>query len=582
MQPSVKKKANRIAVIFPNPFIGVDDKGLVREYDPDYRCDIFYYCESRENVKKINKKDMTLDIDKIKSEYNVILMVGAEVTKYVSNLMGGPQKLNAYAHQDDGVVMVSVIDPRKARLYPILGKKINEAFTVAVEALHAIEAGTPVKATFSKDYRILEDEGSILSALAVVEENKVLILDIETSALYPDKGYILGIGFGWKDHMGYYAPLAYWSPTALEKLKQLIYDPEVMVVCHNITFEMKWLYYHLKIDLFKWANYYDTMFLQYVYDENSPADLKTLAVRYTDLGPYEAELDEAKRVLARKQGIKLGDFSYANIPIEILGPYACKDIDATAQVFKRLYKYAKQFATVHNFLLYCAPAISQLELVGGPVDLPSVDVAIDQFDLVIADLEEELFSAPEVKELVKLQGKIFNPNSHQQVRRLLYEVAELPIIKRVDKDDNQSNPSTDAEVLEALEDQFPIARKLLEYRRAGKFRGTYLMNIKKKVSANARLVTGFNMARTSSGRLSSSGNINFQNIPRGPVVKQLFKARPGYKILQMDLGTAEVWVNYIMAQLKLAQLLERFILKDMLISSQGRRGLLRMVQRLTA
>ena len=44
------------------------------------------------------------------------------------------------------------------------------------------------------------------------------------------------------------------------------------------------------------------------------------------------------------------------------------------------------------------------------------------------------------------------------------------------------------------------------------------------------LRSGFNIHGTTSGRLSSSGNLNYQNIPRdNKDIKKLFKARPGYR-----------------------------------------------------
>ena len=72
--------------------------------------------------------------------------------------------------------------------------------------------------------------------------------------------------------------------------------------------------------------------------------------------------------------------------------------------------------------------------------------------------------------------------------------------------------------------------------------GTYISNIRKGVDKDGRLRSGFNIHGTTSGRLSSSGNLNYQNIPRdNKDIKKLFRARPGYKIIQCDLGTAEVY-----------------------------------------
>ena len=65
---------------------------------------------------------------------------------------------------------------------------------------------------------------------------------------------------------------------------------------------------------------------------------------------------------------------------------------------------------------------------------------------------------------------------------------------------------------------------------------------------DSRLRTGFNLHGTTSGRLSSSGKLNMQQLPRdNPTVKGRIKARPGYKIVAMDLTTAEVYCAAVLA-----------------------------------
>jgi DNA polymerase I-like protein with 3'-5' exonuclease and polymerase domains len=65
---------------------------------------------------------------------------------------------------------------------------------------------------------------------------------------------------------------------------------------------------------------------------------------------------------------------------------------------------------------------------------------------------------------------------------------------------------------------------------------------------DSRLRTGFNLHGTTSGRLSSSGKLNMQQLPRdNPTVKGCIKARPGYKIVAMDLTTAEVYCAAVLA-----------------------------------
>ena len=66
---------------------------------------------------------------------------------------------------------------------------------------------------------------------------------------------------------------------------------------------------------------------------------------------------------------------------------------------------------------------------------------------------------------------------------------------------------------------------------------------------DSRLRTSFNIHGTTSGRLSSSGKLNMQQLPRdNPAVKGCIKAAEGNKIVAMDLTTAEVYVAAVLAE----------------------------------
>ena len=56
------------------------------------------------------------------------------------------------------------------------------------------------------------------------------------------------------------------------------------------------------------------------------------------------------------------------------------------------------------------------------------------------------------------------------------------------------------------------------------------------------------MTFTTSGRLSSSGKFNAQQIPReDPIIKGCIKAPKGYKIISQDLSTAEVYCAAVLS-----------------------------------
>ena len=69
---------------------------------------------------------------------------------------------------------------------------------------------------------------------------------------------------------------------------------------------------------------------------------------YSDLGDYERELDEYKKSWARKNKVKLADFNYGMLPSDILAPYACKDADATFQLYGKFKPLVDKSERVHS------------------------------------------------------------------------------------------------------------------------------------------------------------------------------------------------------------------------------------------
>ena len=143
------------------------------------------------------------------------------------------------------------------------------------------------------------------------------------------------------------------------------------------------------------------------------------------------------------------------------------------------------------------------------------------------------------------QGKDFNPNSTLQLRSLLFDYIGL---KPTGKKTGTGADSTDAEVLGKLAEEHPVPQLILDIRQKVKIKSTYLDKIIPALDRDERLRTGFNLHGTTSGRLSSSGKMNMQQIPRdNPIVKGCIKAKPGKKIVAMDLTTAEVYCAAVIA-----------------------------------
>ena len=108
--------------------------------------------------------------------------------------------------------------------------------------------------------------------------------------------------------------------------------------------------------------------------------------------------------------------------------------------------------------------------------------------------------------------------------------------------------STDAEVLEKLAEEHPLPGAILKVRQLGKIQNTYISKILPELDKDGRIRTNFNLIFTTSGRLSSSGKFNAQQIPRDdPIIKGCIRATPGYTIVSQDLTTAEMYYAAVLS-----------------------------------
>ena len=138
-----------------------------------------------------------------------------------------------------------------------------------------------------------------------------------------------------------------------------------------------------------------------------------------------------------------------------------------------------------------------------------------------------------------LAGEPFNVNSTIQLREVLFDRLELPVLKKTPK----GKPSTDAAVLEKLANEHPVVELLLEYRQLEKLRSTYVDGLLPLVADDGRLHASFNQMAASTGRLSSE-RPNLQNIPvrseEGKTIRRAFVAREGASFVVADYSQIEL------------------------------------------
>ena len=486
--------------------------------------DVKFLCS--EVKEKILKKDVDLDLKEL-DDYKVICPIGAEALKYSAG-MTGIQKYNGIFVEKK---YLPIMHPNIILIKPQLEREIANAFA----KIPAILEGQDFNKQGEKEYEFIETQSAFLARKELFDKAPILATDIETSALSPRHGATLGVALSTRPHQGFYI-----SAEVVERNKDWFDNLYKTKKCifHNSKFDTQFLEYEFKA---KFNDYEDTMLLHYCLEEAvGTHGLKPLAMRFTDLGDYEKELDEFKKTWCRQNKIKLAEFNYGMIPNEILAPYACKDVDATFQLyekFKPIVDANPQFADLYDkILMPGVHALKRMEQNGGPVNRAQVEWLAEQYKIDMEECIEEINIDPAVLRFERTQGKPFNPNSTFQLRELFFNILKIKPTKKTET----GAFSVDKEVLKSIE--HPLAEAVLDLREKSKMAGTYINNIRKGIDQDDRLRSNFNIHGTTSGRLSSSGTLNYQNIPRdNKDIKKLFQAREGYKIVQCDLGTAEVY-----------------------------------------
>ncbi|MGE5590616.1 MAG: DNA polymerase I [Bacillota bacterium] len=174
--------------------------------------------------------------------------------------------------------------------------------------------------------------------------------------------------------------------------------------------------------------------------------------------------------------------------------------------------------------------LADMERAGVLVDRDGLAEMGEELEKRIAELNSAIWD---------LAGDHFNINSTKQLGEVLFERLGLPVVKKT-----KTGYSTDAEVLEELEDRHPIVGKILEYRTLVKLKGTYVDGLSGLIDPETgRVHTTFNQTVAATGRLSST-DPNLQNIPirleEGRRLRKVFVAAPGTVLFAADYSQIEL------------------------------------------
>lgn len=503
----------------------IDKAPSRNDYSQFFEFEFELFHMSQVPITKLLKKDVTLDIDL--DEYDLVVLVGAEAAKEYAKITSVTNMAGHLVNEK----FIAISNPAILHFKP----EGKPDFQRSIDRINNFVSGKVTLGSKSGDYKgILDaDEAKEFLLEVLANANEYVAVDTETTCLYPRDGYVLGVSLSYKPKHGRYISTDVLDETNSDLLQKIF--NKFSIVFHNMKFDYKMIAFHLGLE-FDRTRVHDTMVMHYCLDENAMHGLKPLALKYTDYGDYDSALEDFKKSYCANHKILNEEFTYDLIPFDILAEYAAIDPTVTLELFHKfwpiLQKNPKLLKVYNQLLIPGTLFLMDMEEVGIPIDRSRMEAADAYLDKFIGEAREQIYTFEAVRNYEKDTNSIFNPNSVMQLRTALFDYAKL---QHTGKKTATGAMSTDVEVLTELSEQHPLPGAILKVRQLGKMKNTYISKILPELDKDGCIRTNFNLIFTTSGRLSSSGKFNAQQIPRDDsIIKACIKAPSGYKIVSQD------------------------------------------------
>jgi len=510
---------------------------FIREFDNAFEFDQYQLC-SDSSIKKVLKRDCDISINT--DEYDWVVLVGSDALKYFTKI----NSVTEYSGKKVEGKFLPVINPAMLAFKPEARKTWDSSKDNIIAYINGEIEDVVIDESIAMGTQDTEVARAWIDA-AIAAKPEYLALDSETNGLYPRNGHMIGISMSYTGKDGIYIDTDCFDEDIEEKLGRLFKNTKV--IFHNAKFDMAFFEYHFG---FEFPDFEDTMLLHYLIDENPGGHgLKQLSIKFTPYGDYEKPMYDWIDQYKRANGYNQESFSWDMIPFDVMKTYAAMDAVCTFLLYEKFVKIKQnpKLKWVYDHILIPGCRfLMEAQDNGVPFDRKRLLVSQGLMQDNIDEAVGSLYEYDSVKEFENYQGKDFNPNSTVQLRSLMFDFIGL---KPTGKKTGTGANSTDAEVLQQLGEKHEVPRHILEIRQKSKIKNTYLDKIIPQLDRDSRLRTNFNLHGTTSGRLSSSGKLNMQQLPRdNPIVKGCIKASEGHKIVAMDLTTAEVYVAAKLAE----------------------------------
>lgn len=359
-----------------------------------------------------------------------------------------------------------------------------------------------------------------------------------------------------------------------KSVKRLLQDGGYPLVGHNIIADWQWLL-SFGVDI-RPNVFFDTMLAEHLINSDGPFRLDEVAMRRTPYGRYNTKLD-----LWVNRHKAFCEEGYGAIPSRLLLEYGGKDVDCPRMILHAQIPILKEYGMLEprgpngeypsllESTMLNELATDELEQNGLPIDKKRLQELIDSYQGMRSQLLSEITLMA-----MELGMPDFNPNSTPQVRELLFGKLGLAPVKTTGGQvwgdvignyemDSEDAPAaaTDKTVLEMLQNEHPVVKKLLNFKRIDQACKTWLREpdengeggLKAQLWADGKLHSHF-LPTTSTCRYRTS-EPNVQNFPKKadgylkeifidnvpPMLRTIVKPPEGWMMMEGDFKQAELF-----------------------------------------
>jgi len=396
--------------------------------------------------------------------------------------------------------------------------------------------------TATQKAKIISDPQDVSVVIQAARKAAALALDVVAEGQAAGSR-LVGLGIAVPNDSTWYLPFGHRAPegeltaeepphnlpmlvdSSMQSLVELLASREVAKSGHDL----KYVWLALRAAGVELAGVsYDSMLASFVLDPGRRSHaLEALATEH---------LNVVLPTVVEPTGKGKSGRSLAEVAVDAMAACSCANARAVLDLrdhFSDRLDAAAARPLLERIEVPLISVLAEMEWRGIRVDCDRLRDLSRRFSAELKDIERSIFDAAETD---------FNLNSTQQLRQILFERLQLPVVKRT-----KTGPSTDAGVLLQLAEMgFDVPRLLLDYRELSKLKSTYVDVLPDSVSRDTRRIhTSFNQTGAATGRLSSS-NPNLQNIPvrtpRGELIRQCFVPADGCSFVVADYSQIELRV----------------------------------------